>query len=164
MLPKYLTQSKIRLIVKAPVVILSVLRKTYNVLLTFVLAVHTNCRLYSLKQKLLLSCAVFRKNFVDLILFQSFVLQSYFKGQWKFPSHIKAYKNPRHFPTSTGSWVSAVWIVHCYYIKQSQTVTGPKTLSSVKQLYTAQQLGVRRSLYSVQKIYIRLDMIGHVHR
>ena len=95
MLLKYLTQSKIRLIVKAPVVILSVLRKTCNVLLTFVLAVHTNCRLYSLKQKLLLSCAVFRKNFVLLILFQSFVLQSYFKkGQWKFPPHIKAYKNP----------------------------------------------------------------------
>ena len=94
MLLKYLTKSKIRLTVKAPVVILSVLRKTCNVLLTFVLAVHTNCRLYSLKQKLPLSCAVFRKNFVDLILFQSFVLQSYFKGQWKFPPHIKAYKNP----------------------------------------------------------------------
>ena len=55
MLLKYLTQSKIRLIVKAPVVILSVLRKTCNVLLTFVLAVHANCRLYSLKQKLLQS-------------------------------------------------------------------------------------------------------------
>ena len=56
MLLKYLTQSKIRLIVKAPVVILSVLQKNMQRASHFkVLAVHANCRLYSLKQKLLQS-------------------------------------------------------------------------------------------------------------
>ena len=151
MLLKYLTQSKIRLIVKAPVVILSVLRKTCNVLLTFVLAVHANCRVYSLKQKLLLSCTVFRQNFVHLILFQSLVLQSYFKGQWKFPPHIKAYKNPvtsQQVPAPGSPRFGLFTVI----IKQSQTVTGPKTLPSVKQFNF------------IQKIYIRLDMIGHVHR
>ena len=111
MLLKYLTQSKIRLIVKAPVVILSVLQKNMQRASHFkVLTVHANCRLYSLKQKLLQSimCS-FLRNFVLLILLQSFVLQSYFKGQWNFRPFA------RRFPTSTGLWVSAVWIVHCYY-------------------------------------------------
>lgn len=91
------------------------------------------------------------------------MLQSYFKGQWNFRPHIKAYKNPvtsRQVPASGSPRFGLFTVI----IKQSQTVTGPKTLSCVKQFYTAQQLGVRRSLYSVQKIYIRIDMIGHVHR
>ena len=76
--------------------------------------------------------------------------------------HVKAFKNPvasRQVPASGSPRFGLFTVI----IKQSQTVTGPKTLSCVKQLYTAQQLGVRRSHYSVQKIYIRLDMIGHVH-
>ena len=91
------------------------------------------------------------------------MLQSYFKGQWNFRPLLKAYQNPvasRQVPASGSPRFGLFTVI----IKQSQIVTGLKTLSSVKQFYTAQQLGVRRSLYRVQKIYIRLVMIGHVHR
>ena len=80
------------------------------------------------------------------------MLQSYFKGQWNFRPLLKAYQNPvasRQVPAS-GSLLFGLFTV---IIKQSHTVTGPKTLSCVKQFYTAQQLGVRRSLYRVQNIH-----------
>ena len=91
------------------------------------------------------------------------MLQSYFKGQWNFRPLLTAYQNPvaSRQVLASGSLRFGLFTV---IIKQSQNVTGLKTLSFVKQFYTAQQLGVRRSVYSAQKIYIRLVMIGHVHR
>ena len=81
MLLKYLTQSKIRLMIKAPLVILSFLQKNINTCNTD--ASHfrvgrSNCRRYYLKQELPLLCVVF-----NLHLFHSFVMQS-----WKIISKV----------------------------------------------------------------------------
>ena len=127
MLLKYLTQSKIRLIVKALVVILSVLQKNKqraSHFPDFRVSCSANCRLvYSLKQKLLQSIVCSFPQKLCLL-----------KGQWNFRPHIKAFKNlvaSRQVPASGSPRFGLFTVI----IKQSQTVTGPKTLSCQTTLY-----------------------------
>lgn len=129
MLLKYLTQSKICLLIKACT--------SRNPFISTEKHQHMQHWCFSLSSwPFKLSTILFKTGTTSIIcsfqltfvsFFRDAVLGNYFKGLWNC-------KSP---------WLG--------FIKQFQTVTVPKTLFYVKPLHSAQHLRVKRSLYSVQK-------------